>query len=422
MPKQEVYALLDCNNFFVSCERAFQPHLQNQPVAVLSGNDGCVVSRSQEVKKLGLPMGAPYFKYADFINRNHIKIFSSNFELYSDMSNRVMSMLKEFTDFFEIYSIDEAFLRLTGVPHLEEYAKKIRKTVWQWTRIPVSIGIANTKTLAKAANYWAKHHADGGGVFSFVGKNAQLFLKQIPVEEIWGIGRQSAVFLNSKGIFTAAEFTSSDEGWVRKNMGVTGLRLVQELKNISCDNDTETPSPKKSIICSRSFGSPVTELKDLQQAVSMHAAHAAEKLRDEGEIAGTIGVYLRTNRHNNDKKYAASHFIEIQTPSQYTPDISACALQALRVIFKPGFRYKKVGVTCTHLLPEGSCQQSLFEKRNAAKEHKLMQTYDQLNKRFGNGTLQYAQSGITRAWNSRRDLLSHPFTTKIGHLPIVHAR
>lgn len=415
-----VYALIDCNNFFVSCERAFQPALHNRPVAVLSGNDGCVISRSQEVKKLGMPMGAPLFKIKDFIKQNDVTIFSSNFELYSDMSDRVMSLLKRFADQVEIYSIDEAFLRLDMVPDPEAYALEIRKAVWQQTRIPVSIGLAPSKTLAKAASHWAKDHTEHRGVFSFIDKNTREFLQKIPVEEVWGIGRNLKTMLHGKGIFTAAEFAYANPAWIQKNMGITGLRLAQELQGIPCDREMSVDA-KRSIMCTRSFGRAVTDIAELRESVAMHAAHAAEKLREEGEITSSIGVHLRTNRYNNDQKYSATQYIEIETPTNYTPELSRQALRILDILYKPGFRYWKTGVMCINLLPENSCQQSIFEQRDGDKESRLMSAYDHLNAKFGSGAVSYAQTGTKRLWHAKREMLSRPFTTDISQLPVVRA-
>jgi DNA polymerase V len=415
-----IYALIDCNNFFVSCERAFQPALQNVPVAVLSGNDGCVISRSQEVKKLGLAMGAPLFKEADFIREHGIKIFSSNFELYSDMSGRVMSLLKRFTDRMEVYSIDEAFLRLDDVPDPVTYARKIRKIIWKSVRIPVSIGLAPSKTLAKAASHWAKDNPESNGVFSFLDGDIRSFLQKIPIEEVWGIGRNLKVFMHGKQVYTADEFAYKNPAWIKNHMGVVGLKLAQELQGIPCDGHISDES-KRSIMCTRSFGKTVTDINELRQALAMHAAHAGEKLREEGEVAGMIGVHLRTNRFNADKKYSATQFIQIETPTNYTPELSKQASRVLDLLYKPGYKYAKIGVLCIQLSPEDAVQQSMFEQRNGQKEHRAMEAYDHLNAKFGAGTVRYAQSGTKRPWSAKREMLSKAFTTNITELPVVKA-
>lgn len=415
-----IYALIDCNNFFVSCERAFQPELYGRPVAVLSGNDGCVISRSSESKELGLPMGAPYFQHAAFIRENGIKVFSSNFELYSDMSGRVMSLLKQFADRMEIYSIDEAFLRLDEVPDPAAYAREIRKAIWKQARIPVSIGIASSKTLAKAASHWAKGNLQSGGVFSFLDGDVRTHLQKIPIEEVWGIGRNLASFMHGKQIYTADEFVRKDPAWVKNHMGVVGLRLSQELQGIPCDGHTSDES-NRSIMCTRSFGKAILDIADLRQAIAMHAAHAGEKLREKNEVTALIGVHLRTNRHNNDKKYSATQYIEIETPTNYTPELSKQAIRILDLLYKPGYKYWKIGVMCTSLLPEISVQQSIFEKRDGQKERRTMEAFDHLNAKFGAGTVRYAQSGIKRVWSAKREMLSKAFTTDIAEIPVVRA-
>ncbi len=412
------FALIDCNNFFVSCERAFRPDLENKPVVVLSNNDGCVVSRSQEVKGLGIPMGAPYFKCRDIIEKYGITVFSSNFELYGDMSDRVMTTLDTFADDVEFYSIDEAFVQLPDST-AEAFAHTIRSTIRQWTRIPVSVGIGPTKVLAKLASHIAKQNPALNGVFTISKNTPDSYLAELPVGEIWGIGRKSVELLNKNRITTALDFKNTPDDWVRKKLSITGLYILNELRGIPCFKLDDNPAPKKGITCSRSFGTPVTQLAELEEAVATYTARAVEKLRSEHETAGYIRVYIRTNYFNLDSKYIAGKGVTLPVRTAFTPHLIKEALMLLKHIYKEGFRYYKAGVSLSDLGPEGTTQQNLFVHHDAQKEKRLMQGVDLLNTRYGADTVRYAAMGTDHRWHMKRDHVSPHYTTSFNDLPLV---
>lgn len=415
-----MYALVDCNNFFVSCERVFQPGLNGRPVVVLSSNDGCVISRSQEAKDLGIPMGIPYFKWRDLMEKDGVRVFSSNFELYGDLSDRVMQTLQHFTDDIEIYSIDEAFLSFKDKVCTIEFGQEIRETVGRWTKIPISVGFAPTKTLAKVANHIAKKQKQYGGVFKIIPSEIDKVLADFPVGEIWGIGRSSALFLSSKRIKTALDLIKCPEDWIKKNLTIRGLQIARELRGISCF-ELEAPAPKKGIICSRSFGRAVTEFSELKEAIVSFMTRAAKKLREEKEVAGYVSVYIRTNLHNHDKKYSASLGSSLPVATSYTPELIDKAILLLERIYREGFRYYKAGVGLSHLSAETQIQQSLFVKNSSSsKKRSLMKTLDKLNHRYGENTLHFAGSGLKNGWKEKRKLISKSYTTDIKQLPVVN--
>jgi DNA polymerase V len=414
-----LFALVDCNNFFVSCERAFRPDLESKPVMVLSNNDGCVISRSQEVKDMDIPMGAPYFKIKDWAQKYNVSVFSCNFALYGDISHRVMTTLEQFTDEIEVYSIDEAFLQFPASPTLPRDVQEIRRIVRRWTRIPVSIGIASTKTLAKLANHIAKKNPTHNGVFELRNEEVDIYLEKIPASEVWGIGRQQTEFLRENGIRTALQLKHAPDQWVKKNLNVTGFKIVSELRGISCLPLDTVPEPKKGIISSRSFGRTITTLNELEEAVALYTTHAAEKLRKEHRAATALYVMIRTNYHNQDKKYSKSLMRELPLASAHTPYLISQSLEILREIYKEGFNYWKAGVGFVGLVPDTEQQQNLFVKTDHHTNNRLMKAVDELNNRFGDDTVTYAVTGKKREWKMKSEFRSPRYTTVVGEVPRV---
>ncbi|MDW7771610.1 MAG: Y-family DNA polymerase [Desulfobulbaceae bacterium] len=418
------FALLDCNNFYVSCERLFRPELEGRPVVVLSNNDGCIIARSNEAKALGIAMGAPYFQNKELIEKQEVEVFSSNYALYGDLSHRVMSILQQAEPEVEIYSIDEAFIRLPegGSFSLAEQALAIRKKIRKDAGIPVSIGIGPTKTLAKIANRIAKKESKHGGVFDLAARrDVDRLLARIPVRDIWGIGRRNAEKLNRQGIQTTLDLKNSDDGWIRKHLTVTGLRTVMELRGISCIPIDHASAPRKSVVCSRSFRKPVFSLVDLSEAISSYVSIAAEKLRNEGLAAAGLHVFLHTNSHRPDlPQHSGSRMISLDQPTAFTPILIRGALEVLKKIHKPGFAYRKAGVMLTGLAKTGMRQQHLFRpplENNGA----VMEALDRINSRWGRNTVQYASSGLAKSWSMSRERKSPAYTTNWKELPVVKA-
>lgn len=423
------YALVDCNNFYCSCERVFRPDLKDKPVVVLSNNDGCIISRSNEAKKLGVQMAAPYFKQKLFLKRNNVAVFSSNYALYGDLSARVMSSLRSFCPDMEIYSIDEAFLRLDGFStrDLMGYAQKIRDTIYAWTGIPVSIGIAPTKTLAKIASHICKKTCASTGVFNMNahwGDGAYIdnLLERTSVEDIWGIGRRSGKKLARYGITTARQLRDRDNFWVQKMLTRTGLQTVLEMRGVSCIALEEAPPKRRSIRSSRSFGKPVTRKEDAREAVVAYMVRAAEKLRREHLTATTISVFIKTSTHRPGDQHAeyASH--TLPEPTNYTPLLVQHASEMLGKIFREKHQYQKVGVLLSGLESQHNQQGSLLSltskevEEQLAAQSRLMHVTDTINKKFGRGTVQYAGEGLGQPWKMKQDNLSPRYTTKWGEL------
>jgi len=417
-----IYALVDCNNFYASCERVFNPKLWTRPVAVLSNNDGCIVARSQEVKDMGIPMGAPYFKYRDVLEKNNTAVFSSNYTLYGDMSQRIMEILEGFADRLEVYSIDEAFLRLNGFEHLnlEKCGKKIRSTVLRGTGIPVSVGIAKTKTLAKVANKLAKKN---GGTYNLIDHpDINAVLDKFDVSDVWGIGRQYTKFLNKYNIKNARQLKYADDAWIRKHMTVVGLRTVWELRGISCLQLEQAPPPKKEICTSRSFGKAVETFPEMREAVADYTSRAAEKLRKQRSVAGNILVFITTNRFKDEPQYTNYIQVNLPSPTSCSFDLVQHALFGLKKIFKTGFRYKKCGILLTDICPADQVQTNLFsDNRYDPKAGKLMKVMDQINHRYGAKTINIATSGHRKKWDMKRDMKSPHYTTDWNELPVVKA-
>ncbi|MHB8810879.1 MAG: Y-family DNA polymerase [Desulfobulbaceae bacterium] len=419
-----VFALVDCNNFFVSCERLFQPKLEGRPVVVLSNNDGCIIARSNEAKALGIAMGAPYFRNRGLIEHHGVKVFSSNYALYGDLSQRVMAILQQSEPEVEIYSIDEAFLHLpkNATASLREQGLTLRRRIKQCVGIPVSVGMGPTKTLAKIANRIAKKNPVHDGVFDLTAcGDLDRLLAGIPVEDIWGIGRHHAEKLNQQGVFTALDLKNRDDEWIRRRLTVTGLRTVMELRGVSCIAMDQAPVPRKSVICSRSFSKPVSSLTDLGEAVSCYVSTAAEKLRDEGLAAGNLHVFVRTSPHRPDlPQHAESLLVRLVQPTASTPDLIGAALRGLKRIYKPGHGYQKAGVMLTELTRGDMIQQNLFH-RPPREDRAVMAALDAINRCWGRHTLQYASSGLAKDWRMARERISPAYTTSWKELPVVRA-
>lgn len=422
MPK--IYALVDCNSFYVSCERVFDPSLEGKPVVVLSNNDGCAVSRSTEAKKW-IPMGAPIHKHTKDVILHDIKCFSSNYTLYSDMSARVMSVLNKFTPDIEIYSIDEAFLSFEGFERrdLQKYGEEIRETVRKWTGIPVSIGIGETKTLAKVANKVAKKMPELGDVFSIYNHtNQDEILSRIDVSDIWGIGRAYTRLLKSNGIYSALDLKNTADSFIRKRMTVVGYRTALELRGTSCIEIEDVEPEKKEILRSRSFGHDVFELNDLRESISMHASRAAEKLRAQSSVARYISVFLKTNKYKDGPQYNNSIGTYLPEPTSYTPDFIRVAHTLLENLYKPGYRYKKAGVMLAEICPDNEIQLNLFyTSRNLTGHMEIMNALDRINLTWGRDTIKYASSGIQKPWSMKRTMLTLRYTTNWNELPVAKA-
>ena len=423
LKNDNIDALVDCNNFYVSCERVFNPKLNNKPVAILSNNDGCIVSRSQEIKDLKIPMGAPGFKYEALIKKNGGTLLSSNYALYADMSSRVMEVLAMFSPDIEIYSIDEAFLGFNGFKtrNLAEFGNKIKRTVFQWTGIPVSVGISKTKTLAKVANHFAKRYSAFKGSLCLLNdERIANALAKTPVSEVWGIGRQYDKFLRQNKIETALQLRDADDKFIDHYLTSTGLKTVLELRGYSCIDLDDAPISKKSIVTSRSFGKQVSELSELQEAVSEYVTRAAEKLRKQNCVAGLLMVFLSTNRFKEGPQYNNSLSTTLFPPTAYTPDLIEKALNLLEELFLPGFEFKKAGVMLADIIPEKDVPLSFMEVNYLDdKRKKLMETVDKLNRIYGQDTLFYASNGIKKDWKMRRAKLSPHYTTNWNDLPKV---
>ena len=396
------------------------PCLENRPVVVLSNNDGCAIARSEEAKALGIKMGQPIFKCQDLVARHDIAVFSSNFVLYGDMSQRVMKTLAEFTPEMEIYSIDEAFLSLPKGParDMDAYAQYMHETVKKRTGLPVSIGIGPTKTLAKVANYIAKRKMADKDVYVLsTQEQIDHWLKALEVEKIWGIGGRRAKWLNFYGIENAYQLKMMPDRWLKKYMMVTGLRTVWELRGISCLPLEQMPSPKKAIGTSRSFGHRVTSYRDLEEAVSAYTARTAEKLRRQKALAGYIQVYIATNPFKPDEYYENSAGIHIQPPTAYTPQLVRSAQELLKLIYKAGCEYKKAGVLLTHFMSEDHEQRYFFEDdEKQARQRRLMAVVDQYNRKTNIGKIVFASEGLGKPWYMRQMQKSKRYTTRWDEL------
>jgi len=411
-------ALIDCNNFYASCERIFNPRLIGKPIVVLSNNDGCIITRSAEAKELGIKMGEPYFKAKKIIDKNNVKVFSSNYSLYGDISQRVMETLARFASDVEIYSIDEAFLGLNGFENYElsKYCQYIRRTIKQWVGIPVSIGVSTTKTLSKIANNLAKKNKEYDGVCilkSWFDINEALKLTSI--EDVWGIGRRLSVFLKKYKINTAYDFTQLDKGWIRKNMGVVGEKTFLELCGVSCIELELIPSDKKSCCVSRSFSKPVEKIDDLEESVSSYGTRVAEKIREEGLVAESMSVFVLTNYFNRkEKQYSNSIKLQLPYPTNNSIKIVKRALEGIKKIYRQGYRYKKAGVILYGLTKAKQTRGLLDYDRESSDS--IMNTLDRINERYGSSTIRLASEGVDKSWSMRRESVSPCYTTRFDDL------
>ena len=415
-----MFALVDCNNFYASCERVFNPKLDKKPIVILSNNDGCVISRSNEAKALGIPMGAPAFKYDPIFKKNKVYVFSSNFPLYGDMSNRVMSILSKYTPNIEIYSIDEAFLEFKGFENynLEDYGKEIRKTILKWTGIPVSIGFATTKALAKVANRISKKFDNKtGGVYVINSKEKKdKALKWLKIEDVWGIGFKHAARLKSYKINKAYDFTMLPDDWVRKQMSVVGLRLKKELEGESVLSLEESRSPKKAIATTRSFEKNITHFEGLKERVSTFSICCSEKLRNQKSNCNSIYVFVKSNRHQKNKlQYRNGIVMTLPYGSNSSITISKYAVEGLKKIYKKNIEYKKAGVIVMGLIPTDSNQLNIFEKENP-KYNTLMKTLDFIAKKEGVSKIKLASQDLKKIWKMKQTRLSSRYTTELNEI------
>ncbi len=419
------FALVDCNNFYAACERVFNPELEGKPIGILSNNDGIIVALSNELKELGIKRGTPGFKIRHLLKKHDIHLFSSNYTLYGDLSSRVMESLAKFTPDLEIYSIDEAFLSLDGLEHLDlnAYGREIRTTIKRWLGLPVSIGIGPTKTLAKAANHVAKRRKELKGVFDITGHpEFEQILTSIDVINIWGIGFQYAKLLHRNGVHNAWLLSRAPQRWIKKRMTIVGLRTVMELNGISCIDLEEKAAPRKEIVSSKSFGKPVTTLQELQEAASSYCIRATEKLREEKQAASQIMVYLTTNRFKNEPQYANFQSIRLPLPSAYTPDFLSAVKKILKYIYREGYKYKKVGVMLSDIIPREMVPLDFFAPTYLDDRRlTIMECMDNINRKMGMNKLTFAGIGKARNWKMKREMLTPHYTTNWKDIPLVRA-
>jgi len=415
-----MYALVDCNNFYVSCERLFNPKLEGRPVIVLSNNDGCAVSRSDEAKALGIEMATPAFMAREIIEKNNVAVFSSNYTLYGDISDRVMKTFESFVPRLEIYSIDEAFLDMHNLDYTDllELGLQIKKAVKKNIGIPVCVGIAPTKTLAKMANRYAKKHRKNIGVHWAA--NEDLIKEMLGVTEvgdIWGIGHQYALFLKRHGFNTALDLMSAPEEWIRKNMTVVVQRLFNELKGIPAIGWEFTAPPKKNICASKSFGNLQTKKDEIKEAISNYAAACALKLRNQKSCCRSINVFLQTNLHRTqDKQYSRSITIDLQTPTNFTGEIITYAIKGFDIIFKEGYNYLKCGVMALDIIPDEKVQASLFDTCDRKKNKTVMEAMDKINVGLGKEIVRLSVQGFEKRYRLKTEYLSSHFTTDMNQL------
>jgi len=408
-----MYALLDCNNFYASCERVFKPSLDKKPIIVLSNNDGCVIARSDESKSLGIKMGDPAFKIKNIIMKYNIKVFSTNFALYGDMSQRVMNILSSHIPSMEIYSIDEAFLDLQDFNYNDIYSLCvfIRKKILKCTGIPVSIGVGRTKTLSKVANHVAKKNKIYKGVFIL--KEEEEILKNFSIENVWGIGKKLSVFLKTKHITTAKQFRDSSLKWARLSINIIGEKIIKELRGEKCFLIQYSNITKKTICTSRTFGEMVTDFEDLSSSVAMYATRCSEKLRLQNSYARFAHVFIQTNPFRNDaKQYFKSQIIKFDVATNDTSEILNYVLKSLKYIYKSGYQYKKAGVVVSGIIKDDGVQENLFDNINRLKNKNIIKTVDKINSKMGRDMLRYVSVGYFKKWKLKQQKLSPCYTTR----------
>ena len=417
--KKNKIALVDCNSFYVSCERLFNPKIQKKAVVVLSNNDGCVISRSREAKDLGIKMGEPYFKVKDLVKRNKVEVYSSNYALYGDISRRVMKVLKTFSPKVEIYSIDEAFIDLSFIDEkgVEDYGREIRSRVLKWTGIPTSVGIASTKTLSKVANHIAKKEKAG---VIYLNTNIDERLKKFPIEDVWGVGKQLSKFYHKNNISNAYDLKNVSNTWVKKGTNVLGAKTAMELRGIPCIDLQIDQEKRKNCCVSRSFGRKVKDLNELEESVITHCLNAAEKIRADDQIAKTITVFIRTSPFDKNRRYYSnSKTIDLAIPTSNSIELIKNAVKALTDIYKYGYAYQKAGIILSGLKDANQNDQNLLTPLLENKSKKLMKAIDYTNTKYGRYAISIAQAGLSKGWKMRREHSSKIDTASFDSLPKI---
>ena len=417
--KKNKIALVDCNSFYVSCERLFNPKIQKKAVVVLSNNDGCVISRSKEAKKFGIKMGEPYFKVKDLVKKNKVEVYSSNYALYGDISRRVMKVLKTFSPIVEIYSIDEAFIDLSFMDEkgIEDYGREIRLKVLKWTGIPTSVGIAYTKTLSKVANHIAKKEETG---VVYLNEDIDKKLKKFPIEDVWGVGKQLSKFYHKNNINNAYDLKNVSNTWVKKGTNVLGAKTAMELRGIPCIDLQIDQEKRKNCCVSRSFGRKVKDINELEESIITHCLNAAEKIRADDQIAKTITVFIRTSPFDKNKKYYSnSKTIDLAIPSSNSIELIKNAIKALTDIYKYGYSYQKAGIILSGLKDANQNDQNLLTPLLENKSKKLMKAIDYTNTKYGRYAISIAQAGLSKGWKMRREHSSKIDTASFDSLPKI---
>lgn len=406
------YALVDCNNFYASCERLFRPELVGRPVIVLSNNDGCVIARSQEAKDLDISMGVPYFKIRELVNKEKVTVCSSNYALYGDLSARVMRVLEQAAPEVEVYSIDEAFMKLPSddPEFLQDFCRKVRTRIRRWVGIPVGIGIAKSRTLAKGANKLAKHQSDGVyGLFSSAEVDA--FNVSYPLDEVWGIGRGVLKRLKAQGIHSVKAFVQADESQIRRILGINGVKTQLELQQKDVITTETPPENRHSVMVSRSFGQPVYFLQDLKEAAVTFTTRACERLREMNLVTRSFSVYLRTNHYRQEQAYSGTRTIDLDKATNDSGWLSQLAAQLTESLFRPGLVYQKLGVCCQGLCDPQAFEMDLFGETSVAGRDELWQAVDRINRQFGKRSVFQGGSGIDQSWQMQRQFCSPHYTT-----------
>ena len=417
--KKNKIALVDCNSFYVSCERLFNPKIQKKAVVVLSNNDGCVISRSKEAKDLGIKMGEPYFKVKELVKKNKVEVYSSNYALYGDISRRVMKVLKTFSPKVEIYSIDEAFIDLSFIDEkgVEDYGREIRSRVLKWTGIPTSVGIASTKTLSKVANHIAKKEKAG---VIYLNTNIDEKLKKFPIEDVWGVGKQLSKFYHKNNISNAYDLKNVSNTWVKKGTNVLGAKTAMELRGIPCIDLQIDQEKRKNCCVSRSFGRKVKDLNELEESVITHCLNAAEKIRADDQIAKTITVFIRTSPFDKNRRYYSnSKTIDLAIPTSNSIELIKNAVKALTDIYKYGYAYQKAGIILSGLKDANQNDQNLLTPLLENKSKKLMKAIDYTNTKYGRYAISIAQAGLSKGWKMRREHSSKIDTASFDSLPKI---
>ena len=417
--KKNRIALVDCNSFYVSCERLFNPKIQKKAVVVLSNNDGCVISRSREAKVLGIKMGEPYFKVKELVKKNKVEVYSSNYALYGDISRRVMKVLKTFSPKVEIYSIDEAFIDLSFIDEkgAEDYGREIRSRVLKWTGIPTSVGIASTKTLSKVANHIAKKEKAG---VIYLNTNIDEKLKKFPIEDVWGVGKQLSKFYHKNNISNAYDLKNVSNTWVKKGTNVLGAKTAMELRGIPCIDLQIDQEKRKNCCVSRSFGRKVKDLNELEESVITHCLNAAEKIRADDQIAKTITVFIRTSPFDKNRRYYSnSKTIDLAIPTSNSIELIKNAVKALTDIYKYGYAYQKAGIILSGLKDANQNDQNLLTPLLENKSKKLMKAIDYTNTKYGRYAISIAQAGLSKGWKMRREHSSKIDTASFDSLPKI---